>query len=250
MNKLILSTGSDIHYLPKIQPYLDSIEHNSNFDENYLILVDDGDVNFHREKIKLIKFPISNVKCLNSVKCIQHGEFILNDFFIKYSDNDVICFTDGDIILQRSLTNEELNFLRNLKNGDVFVGYNASPTDTLLDESHRLGHNGTNHLEFEYNWSKIKVYNTGVLVMNKITWTNLVNEYITLYPLVDSMFSHYAKQQWLISFIINTREYFNVIEMSYDLHNHRHYPSPVGTRQEPNGDVYFEDKLVLFKHKW
>ena len=171
-------------------------------------------------------------------------------FFINYSDNDVICFTDGDIILQRSLTNEELNFLRNLKNGDVFVGYNASPTDTLLDESHRLGHNGTNHLEFEYNWSKIKVYNTGVLVMNKITWTNLVNEYVVLYPLVDSMFSHYAKQQWLISFIINTREYFNVIEMSYDLHNHRHSPSPVGTRQEPNGDVYFEDKLVLFKHKW
>jgi hypothetical protein len=102
----------------------------------------------------------------------------------------------------------------------------------------------------KYDWTKIKVYNTGVLAMNKLTWINLVNEYILLYPLIDSMFNHYAKQQWLISFIINTRKYYNVIEMSYDLHNHRHYPSPIGTKQESNGDVYFNDKLVLFKHKW
>lgn len=37
MNKLILSTDSDIHYLPKILPYLDSIEYNSNFEDKLVL---------------------------------------------------------------------------------------------------------------------------------------------------------------------------------------------------------------------
>jgi hypothetical protein len=37
MNKLILSTGSDSNYLGKIQPYLESITKNSNFDDNILV---------------------------------------------------------------------------------------------------------------------------------------------------------------------------------------------------------------------
>ena len=63
------------------------------------------------------------------------------------------------------------------------------------------------------------------------------------------MFEHYAKQQWLISYIIGT-ENFNIIEMPYYIHNHKHYPSPVGTHQDNNGIVYYDNKVVLFKHKW
>ena len=70
------------------------------------------------------------------------------------------------------------------------------------------------------------------------------------FDFVESAFGHYAKQQWLISFLIGTDNYFNIIEMGYEIHNHKHYPSPIGTTQDKNGNVYFDNKLVLFKHKW
>ena len=84
--------------------------------------------------------------------------------------------------------------------------------------------------------------------MNKKTWIKLMNQFIELYPLVNNTFHHYAKQQWLLSLLINTKGY-NVYEMPYDIHNHLHYPSPVGTQQDSEGTVYYNNKVVLFKHK-
>ena len=39
--KLVLATGSDKGYYLRILPYLESIQTNSNFDENYLIYLDE-----------------------------------------------------------------------------------------------------------------------------------------------------------------------------------------------------------------
>ena len=167
------------------------------------------------------------------------------------NEEDVICFTDGDMTLQRSLNEEENNLIRNLKEGDVYVGYNASPEDTLADEASRLTLTGFIDPHFQIiDWTKIKVYNTGVLAMTKKTWRQLFEEYKKLYPTIDKMFKHYAKQQWLISCIIGTDKRFNIIEMPYEVHNHTHYPSPKGTEKRANGEVYFNNKKVLFKHKW
>lgn len=250
MNKLLIATGSDFKYLNRIEPYLKSLELNSNFDENILVFLGEEDIRLKSEKIKLAKQSPSTVRALSPINCTQHGEFIFAPYFDKFNDNDIIFFTDGDMFLQRNITKDEDDFYRNFKDGDVYIGYNASPTDTLKDEAPRLGFKGLSYNEFNVDWGGIKVYNTGLIAMNKKTWKTLANEYIPLYPLVNTMFNHYAKQQWLISFIINTRQHYNVIEMPYDIHNHRHYPSPIGTRQDNHGNVYFEDKLVLFKHKW
>lgn len=253
MNKLILSTGSDINYLNKIGPYLHSIELNSNFDRNILVFVSDGPkISTDFKKIEVNLLSINDIQSLNRNKCIQHGDFLNSkEFNDSIDDSDIIFFTDGDIILQRSLSDEELEYYRNFKDGDVYVGYNASPTDTLYDESKRLGRTGFSSPHINPNdWEKIKVYNTGVLGMNKKTWRNLLNNYNELFPYVNKMFGHYAKQQWLISYIIGTMNDFNVIEMPYDIHNHRHYPSPVGTHVDKDRTVYYNNKKVLFKHKW
>lgn len=250
MNKVVLATGSDFKYLKKIEPYLKSLELNSNFDENILVFLGNENFQLSEGKIKLAQQYPSTVKALSPINCTQHGEFIFAPYFENFDDSDVIFYTDGDMYLQRNITDEEKNMYANLKNGDVYIGYNESPEDTLKNESTRLGYKNINFPEFDLDWSSIKVYNTGLIAMNKKTWRSLAKDYIPLYPLVDKMFSHYAKQQWLISFLINTRPYYNVIEMPYDIHNHRHYPSPSGTEQRDNGDVYFENKLVLFKHKW
>jgi calcineurin-like phosphoesterase family protein len=251
MNKLILATGSDFKYLERIQPYLKSLETNSNFDENILVLLSDDDYKLDSPKILLAKQSPSSVRALSPINCTQHGEFIFAPYFDKFKDNDIIFYTDGDMNIQRNITEVEREMYSNFKDGDVYIGYNASPTDTLYDEAPRIGYNGRMFPEFfNDNWREVKVYNTGLIAMNKKTWKRLANDYVPLYPLVDVMFSHYAKQQWLISFLINTKPEYNVMEMPYDIHNHRHYSSPEGTRQDSDGNVYFEDKLVLFKHRW
>lgn len=249
MKKLILSTGSDLNYLGRIQPYLNSIIQNSNFDDNILVYLNDENLISNNDKIKISKITPNQIDKPNINNCLQHGEFIKSEYFLNSDDNDVIFFTDGDIIIQRNLTEEEQIEFRNLQDGDVYVGYNASPTDTLLDESNRLGLKGIINENDQILLSNTKVYNTGVLAMNKKTWLCLVDYYKLYFDVVENMFEHYAKQQWLISYIIGT-ENFNIIEMPYYIHNHKHYPSPVGTHQDNNGIVYYDNKVVLFKHKW
>lgn len=249
---IILATGSDLNYLSKMRPYLKSIESNSNFDKNILVYVGEDEMELPYKNIQVVSLPIKNIQSLNSNKCVQHGDFLNSESFNSITnDDDVIIYTDGDIILQRNLSEDEIKFYKSFKDGDVYVGYNASPTDTLEDEANRLGKTGILSTNINMGeWKKTKVYNTGVLAMNKKTWGKLLERYNVLYPSVSPMFFHYAKQQWLISYIIGTDKEFNVIEMGYDVHNHKHYPSPEGTTQDMNGDVYFKNKKVLFKHKW
>lgn len=249
MNKIILSVGADDRYLqnPHLKNYFKSISQNSNFDENALVYLGNNEVQLDYENIKVFKVNPESIVKKNSNNCIQHGEFLNSKNFDNYSDSDIIVFTDGDMTLQRNLNENEIKILRNLNDDDVYIGYNQSPNDTLVNEYFRL--QPTQHIpEMFNNIGKIKVYNTGVVGMNKKTWNKLKNRYIELYDSINQLFRHYAKQQWLICYIIGTEKY-NIIEMGYEVHNHTHYPSPIGTTNE-NGLVKYNGETVLFKHRW
>jgi calcineurin-like phosphoesterase family protein len=191
---------------------------------------------------------MDDCKVINQNNCIQHGEFLNSKEMTDLADDDVICFTDGDIILQRRMSSGEIELLRNLGDNDVLVGYNASPDDTLYNEAMRLSYTGAVVPGLtDIDLRKIKVYNTGVLTMNKKTWWSVYKKYLEYWDRVDSMFTHYAKQQWLLSLIVNTMGY-NVIEMSYQMHSHGHGGTPIG--------CYYKDsfamnngKKILFRHK-
>lgn len=250
MNKLVLATGADDGYISRINNYIGSIESNSNFDENLLIYLGHRELNSTLKKLKILKISPFQLVSPNQNNCIQHGEFIKALGFDELvGDDDVIFFTDGDMWIQRNLTEDEINYFKSFKDGDVYVGYNASIDDTLKNEYYRLGPTKILPEVFNIDMSKYKIYNTGVLAMNKRTWNKLVGYYNMYFKEVNQMVHHYAKQQWLISFIIGTMD-FNIIEMGYDIHNHTHYPSPEGTTIDEDGVVRFENKVVLFKHKW
>lgn len=250
--KIVLATGSDRRYLTKIRPYLRSIQLNSNFDLNYLVYVSDSPsrVTLPFNRIRVGNLLLKSFRSPNSINCAQHGDFLYCSELDGHTrDDDVIVYTDGDMIMQRRLNKGEIKFLRSMKDGDIYVGYNSSPEDTLADEFPRLGKTGKIHKEFELDWSEHKIYNTGVLAMNKRTWKRVIELYSNLYPKIDEMLTHYAKQQWLLCFIFATND-FKIFEMPYHIHNHTHYPSPKGTSQDDKGRVFFNKKLVLFKHKW
>jgi hypothetical protein len=252
--KIVLATGSDSNYQFKIIPYLLSIKKYSNFDCNILVYYDNGicyTSDICGNEITLSNIDPSCICCINIIKCLQHGEFLKSPAFNFLNKNDVIVYTDGDIVLQRCLENEEIQFLHSLKNGQIFVGFNAHPKDTLYDEAKRLGQVGSVPMPFcQFDWSKYKIYNTGVLAMNKHTWEELAKNYTSLYHFVDNLFNHYAKQQWLISFIVGTNKYFSVIEMPYSFHTHNHFETPAGLEQRPSGLACYNNKTVLFKHKF
>jgi hypothetical protein len=251
MNKLILSVGADDKYLsnPHLKNYLWSLSVNSNFDENILSYLGESNIDSGYQNINVARVPPLSIVKNNNNNCIQHGEFLNSEYFDKFEDNDVIVFTDGDMTLQRKLSQQEMSFLRNLGDDDVFVGYNQSPYDTLHDEYYRLSPIDYDYTKyFDYDLKNIKVYNTGVLCMNKKTWDKLRIKYIEHYDEITNLFGHYAKQQWLICLIFKLYNY-NIIEMGYDLHNHTHYAPAEGTTNE-NGIVKYKNEIVLFKHRW
>jgi hypothetical protein len=251
MNKIILSVGSDDRYLtnPHLINYLKSISLNSNFDFNIISYIGEKNIESGYDNILVTKISPISVKKINKNNCIQHGEFLNGSQFDNFSDQDIICFTDGDMTIQRPLSNDEINFIRNLKDNDVFVGYNKSPEDTLLDEYYRLQPKKLiDEIDFKVDLKNTKVYNTGVLMMNKKTWLMLMNYYIENFNSIDELFDHYAKQQWLICYLFKLYN-FNVIEMGYNIHNHTHYTSPLGTTNE-NGIIKYYGDVVLFKHRW
>jgi hypothetical protein len=251
MNKLILSVGSDDNYLenPHLKNYLKSISFNSNFDYNIISYLGEKDIDSGYDNISVAKILPNTIKKNNKNNCIQHGEFLNSPKFNEFSDQDIICFTDGDMTIQRPMTNDEINFIRNLKDNEVFVGYNKSPNDTLYEEYYRLQpKKRDNEIDFKIDLKNTKIYNTGVLIMNKKTWLKLMNHYIDNFDSIEDLFWHYAKQQWLICYLFRLYN-FKVIEMDYNLHNHTHYPSPLGTTNE-NGIVKYYGEIVLFKHRW
>lgn len=248
MNKLILATGADKNYLPIIQPYLASIDRNSNFDDNVLAYIGDDNCHNYSDKVKVTNVYPSTVKALNTNNCVQHGEFLRGEYFASLDDNDVIVFTDGDIIMQRPLTPEEDSRFRSLRDCDVFIGDNAGPNDSLYEETKRIFQVGIPPSELIADWHKLKIYNAGVTAMNKRTWLRLMDDYLSLVDFAKSTFNHIAYQQWLMCFIIGTRPY-NIIEMPHEIHCHRHFfPNPIGASMDENGIAYYNGKKVLFKH--
>lgn len=251
MKQIILATGVDYPYYQRsiFQNYIKSIMQNSNFDKNYVILLDMIPDKPSDQNIEYTTASISQMECLTTINCLQHGEFLKAGGFENIEDSDIILYSDGDMSLQRGLSSTERAFLTQLGDNEVFVGYNASPTDSLQDEAHRIAFTGYQAPSIVGSFDKIKIYNTGVLCMNKATWVKLTEKYIELFPEIDKMFGHVAKQQWLISYIIGTRD-FKIHEMPYDFHNHTHYASPAGTTIDEHGVVSYNNSVVLFKHRW
>ena len=252
-NSIILAFGSDENYFKNknLKNYIESIEKNSSFDRNVLVFLGESLPALKANSIEVFSLKRDLVSVKNTNNCVQHGEFLNAEGFNDIKDSDVIIFTDGDMTLQRGLTQEEEVFLRELKDNEVYVGYNASPTENLVQEVYYFNDKNLapNWQEnFEEDLQEIKCYNTGVLCMNKKTWSKLKNLYIKTFHLVDKLFNHYAKQQWLISYIIGTMG-FEIYEMDYNFHNHSIYHLPNGSKKV--GDVlFYNDQVVLFKHKW
>lgn len=250
MNNIVFATGSDLNYLNKIEPFLKSV--NKNFNGKKILFYIEQDLPLKIDTIhnfNILNFKYEDFINKNKINCIQHGEFINHRYIQSLSEDTIVLFTDGDIIMQRPFSDNELDML-NLDNNQFLVGYNESENDTLLAESFRLNKISNiydNLLKID-NWHNIPCYNTGVIAAKLSSWKKLFSIYTDKWNFIDNTFDHYAKQQWLICLILY--EYFNVKIMPYSFHTHGHYKLPEGTHLNSNQDLCDKNgTIVLLRHK-
>lgn len=254
---IVLSTAITPNYLRKAADFIRSINENSNCDANVVILVCGieslntelleifNSISFARyfKKIKLRLLNNSKVLAKNKINCIQHGAFFskinINDS--SGDDDPIIIFTDADIIMQRGLNEEEKAFLKTLKKGDFYVGMNESEKETLEDEAFKLGADQSFVKKLSKEIKRKRIFNTGVMAAKKSTFKKLYNIYANEYPVWETHFKHYAKQQWIISYIIQSYSFFKVIEMPSSFHSHCHRPPAL----LPNQDTFIDNNGIL-----
>jgi len=180
------------------------------------------------KNIRFIQMFEEAVVAPNPNKCLQHGAFIPTlQESMGLDETDYVIFTDSDITVQRALrADEEEEFL---SKGRVFVATNWNDAESLLDEAAALqptvppaliGNAFPNH-------NRMQCFNTGVLGATVADWKRLLKPYKMYYPFVAQTFGHYARQQWLLSWLIHSLKMDRFDTQSNfvrSIHAHGHEP--------------------------
>ena len=239
-----LVTGCNEHYYPRMVGYLNSLRKYADFP---VTLVGVGFTPPAMDGIDVISITrAQNRGAPPETECIQHGSFL--PLLDGDNDSEVVIYTDGDFVMQRAMDAGERAFL-SVGHGEVVAGYNFGAHSTLRNDAELLGVQiGWDELEKRYGEiiHTAQDYNVGFLAMTRRTWAILYQSYMQDYPPICGVFSHMARQQWLISWEIATLG-LAVNLCPWSIHAHGHGGLKPGMYYG-NGGLYHDGKLALFRH--
>ena len=127
-----LVTACNAGWFGRILPYLDSLKQNADFPATLI------SVGFEATCPGVECVPLTRVQNAGSpleTESPQHGSFLQ---VLPGEDDELLIFTDGDIVLQRPLTLREHAWLGGIPFGFVSCGWNSGPAETLEVEANRL----------------------------------------------------------------------------------------------------------------
>ncbi len=245
---IYLISGVNEPYIDKAIPFIESVNANSNV-KNIIITLDFLATEAQKKRFQNISFihlDSTKVEAQNPNTCLQHGGFL--PALTNVAEDDIIIFTDADIIFQRAFSSKELEMFSNLKKAEIGVGYNAAPNQTLVQEFQLLEPiiDSDRIPEFFPGAEKFAVYNTGVVIAKKASYQNLYTLYVNEWQKISSTCKHYAKQQWLISYLIQKN--FEPLILANELHTHDHHPIDLRINQEYGHKFCVENTPVAFSH--
>lgn len=222
-------------------PYLASLNANWPGPVNFLTVDSDAPPEFMERfpKVAAIRVP----KVAGSPEysdSLQHGAFI---DYVPGDDDDVLIYTDGDIVLQRTPSQAEYAMLRRLPADAVACSWNSGPTETLADEAGRLFPRGD--VAAVFGDLARPSYNIGVCAARRSTWERIRDEYMDWYDKALAVFAAPQRQQWLVSWTLS-RLNLKVVILPYSTHTHGCYPLPAGV--SVNGTANYNGEPVLFRH--
>jgi len=238
-----LVTGCNERYLPRMQGYLDSLRQYADFPVTFV------GVEFTPPDMGVIETITmtaeQNYGAPPETKCIQHGSFAS---LIPGPDNEVLIYTDGDFIMQRAMDDGERKLLA-LDDWQALTSWNGGERETLELEAGRL-YMKTSMDELVEAYGRCiklrKIYNIGFLAMTRISWIELHKAYLREWERIGGYFSHMARQQWLVSYLLKQLDY-DITIAPWSLHAHGHFGLKPGMAYGGHG-LYFEGKLALFRH--
>jgi hypothetical protein len=248
--KIVCSTTEN--YLEKTKEYLSTVNKYSAA-ENIIVTVEFvPDIAFFKELPHINWINMSEYENRGSpegTKSIQHGSFV---DLVSDHPEDTLVYTDCDIYMQRPFSNVEMMYLEGMKEGTVSVGWNSGPEEKLIHEAMRLQPKVSPE-ELRKQWgTEIDTepcFNIGVMAATNSTWKKIYRLYMENWQRATEIFGHRARQQWLVCWAM-ARLQLNRQIMPYTMHTHAHYGLPRGTYIYGNGVAGYEDKIILFRHRF
>jgi hypothetical protein len=250
---IYLCCSSNAPYLPRIRPYLESVERHVNPDvQPVLVAVDCQPAPEYLHDLArwgVLAIPRGALTIAPPLDHVQNGDFVR---FLPGKPDDVIIFTDGDVVMQRGFTADEIAWMRSLAPGEVAVGWNAGPEDTLLSEGERL----RPHVQLPNVWLRAvlpdgtipPIYNTGVIIARRDTWQRWHRAFVAVWPWAQQTFQHYAAQQWALCWALAHTPGLRAVLLGHEIHTHGCYPLPEGAAFDSNGLLTYQGETVVFKH--
>lgn len=179
-------------------------------------------------------------------KLLQHGGFL--EFMPDIKDDEVVIFTDADLVMQRPFTVEEIAFFESFLPDQIGCGANQFDGATLDLEFEQLKPIQTKE-ELEVSMPGFraqKIWNTGFVVAQKATYQKLYEEFRKLRLAVDACFLWHPRVQFALSYLIGTQ--FEHVLIPQSIHTHGHCGWPAGVTEE-NGVLRYYGATVCMRHK-
>lgn len=247
---IYLVASCDGHYWPHARPYLESLARHLNDEIRPVIFaVDDDAPVWVGDELGLETRRMSAGQNAGEteLRSIQHGSFL--SFLPVDQRDDLILYTDCDMLLQRPLTAGELYELNTLGAGVFAAGWNAGPGDNLLEEARRLRTpNSVGEIETLFpHYTTTRCINGGWILARRSAWAAIYRGYMDGYRDVDALFPHPSRCQWLISYTAVAAGLRHA-PVSPKWHCHFHFGVPHGVGLD-DGRVTYLDEPALWIHK-
>ena len=242
---ILLASGCNESYYPKMRRYMESVHRHNTVAQTYLVGVGwqpPSELSFTGVELPLDKAGGHG----GTSWCVQHGGFL--HALPNAQPDDVMVFTDGgDVVMQRDFSPREVEVLQSLRFGDVWVGWDIDLN--LKQDAERLRKPELRSRPLPNYIPHNPVFNTGVVACTIQTYWHLYNRYMARWEPVQVLFDHYARQQWLLSCILVDDPDFHVRVMPYSFHTHGHASLPYRCNILRDGKLRYGDEVVLFRHR-
>lgn len=248
---IYVATGTTANYLPKAERFIQSMSKLNGNIKKIVITLGFEVSSFMRNNYPDVNFIFQDINPLvnelTKINCLQHGAFI--DVMDFVNNDDIVIFSDGDVVIQRDITKSEIEYLKTFKDLDIGCNMNNYKARSLKADFLLLQPVWTfDELKaafYRYDLDDCLGYNTGNLIARPKAWKLLREVYKGEFFDIDESCKHYAKQQLLINMI--SKKYLNIVETPQTWHTHGCFGLPPFAKIE-NGLLKVGDEIVLFRH--
>lgn len=236
-------TACNKKYYPRMAGWLDSLEEHCNVP--YTLLKVGWSTPSGRKITETTISREQNEGAPEETESVQHGSFL---HVVDGPDEELIMYCDGDMVMQRPFSLQELEWMNNFGMLTASAGWNKMG-EMLTEEAHIIEPRVSMaevRKRFPGDLDGWEMLNVGVLVMRRSAWRVVYNAYMDRWQQAKATFINKAWQQWLICYVMYAQG-LDVQRMPFKIHTHGHYGLNPGVNVI-DGKTYTGGHLAAISH--